>query len=261
MAISVGTNKKKQGKIATCPCCGLEDEDQIHLYRCNNVKMQQTFKASISKVQSKLVKDGVPSTIYGPFINQICKVAHKEPHNTTIDCTDEINGVIQSQEQLGMEQFIRGFIHNEWIEALSNNWTPPREIHGGGKERKKDPREQSISLVRGLWDIFEDLWMERNNILHSKENETTTLETNGINQRLLEFKYNSTDMLLANDRHIIDYPASDVIKWTLDRKKMTLKNLKILHRLFKAKMTREGLRVHYIAEYFQEPNNEIETNE
>ena len=47
----------------------------------------------------------------------------------------------------------------------------------------------------------------------------------------------------------------------LDRKKMTLKNLKILHRLFKAKMTREGLRVHDIAEYFQEPNNEIENNE
>ena len=60
------------------------------------------------------------------------------------------------------------------------------------------------TIVRGLWDIFEDLWMERYNILHSKENETTTLKTNGINQRLLEFKYNSADMLLANDRHIID---------------------------------------------------------
>ena len=210
-----------------------------------------------------MVKDGVPSTIYGPFVKQICKVAHKEPHNTTIDCTDKIYGVIQSQEQLGTERFIRGFLHNEWIEALSNSWTQPREMHGGGKERKKDPKEQSISLVRGLWDIFEDLWMERNKILHSKENETTTLETNGINQRLLEFKYNSADMLLANDRHIIDYPASDVIKikWTLDRKKMTLKNPEILHRLFKAKMTREGLGVHDIAEYFQGPNNEIENNE
>ena len=89
--------------------------------------------------------------------------------------------------------------------------------------------------------------------IHSSESTLTELQTNGINKRLLEFHENSSEMLLSSDRHIIDYPIGEVIKWTLDRKKATLDNLEILHKLMIAKMTRAGLGVHDIADYFQRP--------
>jgi hypothetical protein len=39
------------------------------------------------------------------------------------------------------------------------------------KTREKDAIEQTVSLLRGYWNLFEAVWKARNCILHSGENE------------------------------------------------------------------------------------------
>jgi hypothetical protein len=39
--INVGKQKGKMGGDSICPCCGLDEEDQLHLHRCTNEKMQE----------------------------------------------------------------------------------------------------------------------------------------------------------------------------------------------------------------------------
>jgi hypothetical protein len=46
---SVRTTKFRYDWLdSICPCCGIEEEDQLHLYRCTNEKMQATLKDSIA---------------------------------------------------------------------------------------------------------------------------------------------------------------------------------------------------------------------
>jgi hypothetical protein len=69
------------------------------------------------------------------------------------------------QEMLGLESILRGFHHVDWLTLLRDTWVPPKvSPDGESKERCKDPLEQSVTLVRGVWDIMESLWTCRNNI-------------------------------------------------------------------------------------------------
>jgi hypothetical protein len=57
--------------------------------------------------------------------------------------------------------------------------------------------------------------------LHTPWEENTLLDKqlNRLNQRLLEFQFNSNTMLRHNDRHFIEYPVAKVIKWPILKKK------------------------------------------
>ena len=37
--LNVGRQKGKMGEDHICPCCGLEEEDQLHLYRCTDERI------------------------------------------------------------------------------------------------------------------------------------------------------------------------------------------------------------------------------
>jgi hypothetical protein len=120
----------------------------------------------------------------------------------------------------------------------------------GKLEPKKDPLEQATTMVGAVWDLFEKLWECRNSILHGKENTLLDKQLNGFNQRLLEFRFNSNTMLRHNDRHFIEYPVTEVIKWPILRKKATLEQLEQLHRVYMGEQTRVKLEVRDISEYF-----------
>jgi hypothetical protein len=105
-------------------------------------------------------------------------------------------------------------------------------------------------MVGAVWDLFEKLWECRNSILHGKENTLLDKQLNGLNQRLLEFRFNSNTMLRHNDRHFIEYPVAEVIKWPILQKKATLEQLEQLYRVYMGEQTRAKLKVRDISEYF-----------
>jgi hypothetical protein len=71
--------KGKMGDDSTCPCYRIEEEDQLHLYRCTNEKMQECISTSLSSLNSKLVKVGITTPVYTAFINSICMAANEPP--------------------------------------------------------------------------------------------------------------------------------------------------------------------------------------
>ena len=75
----VGAQKQKMGEDGTCPCCGLVEEDQLHLFRCNNQQMEATFDSSIRKLQKSLYKDGISTPVVIAFIKELCRCAKKPP--------------------------------------------------------------------------------------------------------------------------------------------------------------------------------------
>ncbi|KAL7502062.1 hypothetical protein ACHAXN_000650 [Cyclotella atomus] len=86
--LNVVSQKKKMGGDGICPCCGIEDEDQLHLYRCTNEKMQATLKDSIASTNTRLVREGLTTPVYTAFINCICE-ATQQPPLSTYEIEDE----------------------------------------------------------------------------------------------------------------------------------------------------------------------------
>jgi hypothetical protein len=212
--LNVGSQKKKMGGNGICPCCGIKEEDQLHLYRCTNQKMQETLKDNLASTNTKLVKEGLASPVYTAFINCICKAVQQPPLSTfEIDDEDTLR-CINSQNTLGTESILQGFHHIDWLHLLRDKWVKPRVSDDGKKkEKQKDPLEQSIVLVQSVWNIFEAQWKCRNDILHSNHSALIEQSQDTLTTRLLEFKQDSKSLLGICDGFIIDnHSIQDVIK-------------------------------------------------
>jgi ribonuclease HI len=250
--LNVGSQKKKMGGDSICPCCGIEEEDQLHLYRCTNEQMQATLKDSIAATNTRLVKEGLITPVYTAFINCICEATNQPPLSSYIIEDEEALRCIQSQETLGMESILRGFHHIDWLHLLRDKWVKPRVSEDGQKkERRKDPLEQSVVLVKCVWDIFEAQWKCRNDILHSNDSALIERSRDTLTTRLLEFKRNNRSLLRSCDRFIIDnHSIQDVIKWPLQRKKATLDFLEHLHKIYSGEVKDEAASYRDISNYF-----------
>ena len=214
--------------------------------------MKQTLKDSIAAAKTKLVKQGIPSDIYNEFIEQICLATRVEhPDDTYTANRNRMNKIREQQSRLGEEALLKGFLHIEWTKALNEVWTPPDTDNDGKKIHKKDPLEQSVCLLRALWDIFEAQWACRNDILHGKESHVIEKDTERKTNRLLEFRTKKTEMLRRSDHWMIEYPADDIIKWSRSTKIRTLQNLEKLKRIYDKEKQQEATRLRPITDFFQ----------
>ena len=117
---------------------------------------------SIKKAKSTLVRQGIPSTVYHEFVEQICLAVNLENPDETYTQDPEIQEVRNQQSRLGEEALMKGFLHKEWTRALNDRWTPAPPTEDGKKVHQKDALEQTVCLQRVLWDIFEAQWKCRN---------------------------------------------------------------------------------------------------
>jgi hypothetical protein len=250
--LNVGSQKAKMGGDGTCPCCGSAEEDQLHLYRCSNDKMQATLHDSLTTTQSKLVREGIISPIYTAFINGICEVAQKQPISNYEIEDEDVQRCIESQEMLGPESILRGFHHIDWLQLLRDKWVKPKPpVDGEKKTRRKDPMEQSVYLIQCAWNIFEAQWQCRNDILHSNDSELIERSRDTLTARLLEFRRESKTMLRNCDRCFIDnHRVQDVIKWPLQRKKAAVEYLEKLHKIYCGELKTDTASYRDIATYF-----------
>eukprot|EP00956_Cyclotella_meneghiniana_P036898 scaffold132046_cov86-Cyclotella_meneghiniana.AAC.1 len=87
--------------------------------------MRDTLKNSITTIKSKLVQEGIPSTVYNPFIGEICHMAGMNHPDSQYDITSESHRTeVQAQRQIMKEAILRGILHNDWTRKLHERWKP-----------------------------------------------------------------------------------------------------------------------------------------
>ena len=138
-----------------------------------------------------MVKDGLLSLVYNKFTEQICLATGTTNLDTSyVPQPGRIHEVASMQARLGEEAFLKGFIHIEWTRILNKMWRPAPPDQEGKRVRQKDALEQTVSLLRALWDIFEAQWTCRNDILHGKESKINDRDTGQKTTRLIKFRIN-----------------------------------------------------------------------
>ena len=106
-------------------------------------------------------------------------------------------------------------------------------------KRKKDKSalELSAILVRECWNLFENVWAMRNDILHREDSAGAKMASKHLTEELLDFKYNATQYLRHGDRGQIDYPDAEILRWTNTRKEGLLKMLRGWRRQYQMDVT------------------------
>jgi hypothetical protein len=257
--LNVGKQKGYMGLEQRCPCCGTEVEDYLHMYHCTHEDMQQAFTSAITAAKTRLVKDGVPSPIYNAYVDAMCTAAHHPHPDIRYEPTEDVHEMLGKQELLGQESILKGFHHTDWAYWLQREWKPkPKTTKDGKKQHQKDPLEQSVSLIRCSWDIFESLWEARNTILHGDENVFSEAIQNRVVARLIEFRRDAGTMLSKSDYHLIELPLATILSWTKDKKQSRLRNLERLHRVYLTELRREAERLRPITDFFEPKRGERE---
>ena len=79
--------------------------------------------------------------------------------------------------------------------------TYPPGIDKSKRKKDKSALEQSAILVCECWNLFENVWAMRNDILHREDSAETKMTSRHLTEELLDFKYNATEYLQAERRN------------------------------------------------------------
>ena len=199
-----------------CPCCGLEVEDQEHLYTCTHVEMRETLEKGIDELQLGLYKANVPSSTYIAFVDIIRRLTNstREPKQWTCP---KATLAAERQSTLGTHAIMRGHLHTQWCETIRETYRPRPPPPGWDSPPKdKSPLDMSALLVEEVWNLFEKLWAKRNEILHKDDSHAAKSETSHLTDQLLEYRRNRQRLLAVGDHHLIERPVEDIVR--MDRK-------------------------------------------
>ena len=81
----------------------------------------------------------------------------------------EANDAAASQSDLGPAAILRGHHHVSWVAAIMHTYkkrTYPPGTEKAKQKKDKSALELSAILVRECWNLFENVWAMRNDILH-----------------------------------------------------------------------------------------------
>ena len=234
--LNVGRQKAKLQQDSTCPCCGLEEEDQVHLYHCSHAGMRSTIEEEINTMEKNLHKANVPVSTSIAFIDMVRMATHSTRQRKQYHC-HEAEAATRAQESLGTFAITRGHHHIQWAHAVMKTYkkraSPPTTDAKKKKRRDKTPLEMSVYLIEECWRLFEQVWKTRNDILHSSDSYTAAAQNALHTRRLLYYRMRQDDLLHYGDRHHIDYPTHVILSWNRKRKKNLLRLLDKFHKIYK----------------------------
>jgi len=94
----------------------------------------------------------------------------QEYDNKYIHLIEPTRRAFQSQTEIGWNNFMRGRISSLWLDTI--RLSQPAEKIPTGSTTSFKPTTWSRALIKSSWELFENLWMTRNGIIHGEDQET-----------------------------------------------------------------------------------------
>jgi ribonuclease HI len=226
-----GHQKAKMEQDGKCPCCGKEEEDIIHMYRCEHPPMRTALEQGITNASQTLHNNNVPASTAIAFVESIRRVTESTRPPKQYHC-EEADAAVTAQETLGPFAILRDHHHIRWLEAITNTHRRRPAPPGAKPQREKSPLELSVLLITTAWSIFESIWEVRNSTLHDNDSFAAKAEESQLTERLLIYRRKRAKMLYHGDHHLIEFPEGDIVGWDRKRKRSLLRTLDTCNRRY-----------------------------
>ena len=201
--------RRNHAKDDQCPCCE-EIEDTDHLLKCNNDEIRDIYENKMTELQRWL---GETTTIeIARGIQAVSKAFRTETPLDLSNCTDNmVKAAAKQQFELGQRAFVGGW----W----SKRWMTLQKLHYQESGKRNKPAIWMARVITRIQGIIRDMWFERNNQLHNKENsEHNKRKTAELNDRITSIFRKLKDlapnrrMLMKDERIFFAKRENDIRK-------------------------------------------------
>ena len=199
--LNVGHQKRHMKKIGNCPVCGAPDETQLHMYQCAHAGARRTRCHAFKQMKEYLFQNGIPTQIGNAFTN-ICETAcNNRQMKSRYPYSPDVERAVKSQCNLPRDFILKGFLSNEWLQALTNH-------------DKESAERSMVHLLHSVWKIlFTQIWDFRNGELHGRNSIVETYEREMLKEELIEWNRNAALKIGAHQAYLAEYDIADIDKW------------------------------------------------
>jgi hypothetical protein len=142
-------NRYDKKYSAQCPSCDELVETQDHLHQCTNPTREQwrvNFKTAMSQVMDKY---NTPEPMVKLWLDSINK--GMEDTENTIECSLELQYIVEAQEKIGWNQLMKGRIAKQWIRYQ-------HEAMGDAATKRKNATTWATDMISTIFDRWLQLW-------------------------------------------------------------------------------------------------------
>ena len=216
----VGRAMERRGawKESYCPRCGKDDESTHHILQCNETSARETLRIAIENVEKTLSKMNTELNLQMQVIRSITEWL---TGNTPISTPNSLHP-IRMQNTLGWEHFIEGRIHIAFEEYMQRHY---QQIGS-----KKNGEMWVSVMIQTIWTkLFSPMWEHRNKAVHIiNDKEKKSREHINLNYSVRElYEKASTNLLLHQDRYLLEESLSTIILSSTARKRGWILTAKI----------------------------------
>ena len=159
---ATGKNMVRWGKStdSSCPRCAIPLEDRAHIIQCPAAT--QLWTDHITSLETMLLELQTPFTVSRFLARRLKDWWSNQP---LIPIPRDIPGMFhsafQTQDEFGWNTFLDGFLVSQWASTMDQYL---RSINS-----KVTIRRWMTAIIRKLWEISWDLWEQRNDHLHRRD--------------------------------------------------------------------------------------------
>ena len=206
--LPVGHVRRHVTKISQCPGCSCADETFVHLLKCPNRDMQTKRDEIIAALRKKGLRK-LPrkvSVAIAEIMHQYSQGDEVWPRITH----PALAFALRAQEQLGWDNFFRGYLVKAWVVALRET----SQVAG------VDPYQQFNQLQQLVWfDIVQPQWYIRNSIAHGPKSNLSMATSSRLTTLLLWYNEHRQEILPAYLQPIAERSIDNIHKMSSKAKK------------------------------------------
>lgn len=201
--------------VRQCPCCTCPDETMDHLVRCPHKDLTTKREILLTTFRRKGIKLGIPRVVM-ETISGILK-AHTQGEIATPPEHPSLTAAVSLQQKIGNHLLFRGFLAKEWETTLDDFSVEhsSRKLSG---------------LLKTLWiDYTDQIWRNRNDVTHHRQNKTQQAEGHAWAEKLHWFLQNP-QVVAQQDHFLLNYTMDDVQKMSGRTRRKLAQNLETVQK-------------------------------
>ena len=158
-----------------CPKCQQPNETTTHVMQCQSYGTHCLWSKLMRSFATWIEKNKGPETLAQAIIDNLTAWRQQSPFPPLPDDRN-IRAAVLEQDDIGWRSFLDGFISTKWKIVI--------ERHFQTTGSQKSAELWTSKMVRQIWDMQWQLWMNRNDTLYGEGNTIHLEEINAINEEL-----------------------------------------------------------------------------
>ena len=145
--------------INTCPRCGSNQEDALHVIRCRAKSSRKEWKRGIRKLEKWMMKRRTDPDICRSIVQSLRRFNKEGDYNEYVHPATypPLRSCLLAQAKIGWHGFLEGLLSIQWAQ-LQDNFFKSCNLRRSGTR-------WAIELSKQVWRLVFGMWNHRNSIL------------------------------------------------------------------------------------------------